>query len=106
MIFAGLSTACAADEQEPASGQFTNSKFLELDEGQQQWYFIGAFDAIGHAVHLQNEEQGRCVWQWLFDDYDVRKAAIVESMQRFPDHSPTSIIIAHLDKACGKLPRA
>jgi len=55
---------------------------------------------------MQNKAQGRCVWEWYFDDLEAKKAKLLDSMKRFPEHTPTSIMIAHLDRDCGKLPRA
>lgn len=102
MVLSSLSTACA-DDVDPS--QPTNTQFLKLSEGQQHWFLLGAFDSIGHAVSLQNEKQGYCIWEWYFNDLEKKKAVILKSMAKFPESSPTAVVIGHLDKACGKLPR-
>ena len=106
MFFANLSTACVAETKGAESEPPTNAEFLELTEDQRHWYFFGAFHAVGHTVHMQDKAQGRCVWEWYFDDLNVKIEKLLKSMQLYPDHSPTSIMIAHLERDCGKLPKA
>ena len=86
--------------------KLTNREFLEFTEGQRHWWYSGAFDALGHAVFIENEEKGKCVWNWLFSDYDKREALLMKSFRQYPDHAPTSIILALLRRDCGVFPKA
>jgi hypothetical protein len=78
-----------------------NSEFLKYTEGQRHWCFLGAFTSLGHVAFLEDQEKGKCVWNWLYDKDEDRKAFLLESFRKFPDHTPTSILIAVLRKDCG-----
>ncbi len=77
-----------------------NSEFLEFSEGQRHWWYSGAFMALGHVAFNKNEEKGQCVWKWLAAKYDERDALLMKSFKKFPDHTPTSIVIALLRQDC------
>ncbi len=66
----------------------------------------GAVDMAGHIAFLEDHDRGMCIWNWLADDVDAKKALIIRSMEKYPDHSPTGIIIALIERDCGKFPRA
>ncbi|MEW8026290.1 MAG: hypothetical protein AB2806_00925 [Candidatus Thiodiazotropha sp.] len=78
-----------------------NSDFLEFSKGQQDWWFLGAFTALGHAATLENKETGQCVLRWLYDEGEDRKGFLLKSFRTYPDHTPTAIVIAILRKDCG-----
>ena len=103
MFFASLSTACAAERKTPESGPPTNAEFLELSEGQQHWWYAGAVTSIGHVVFLHDKEKAQCVWDWFFDDPDSKKLLLERSFEKYPDHTPTSVILALLKRDCGEL---
>lgn len=78
-----------------------NSDFLKSTEAQRHWWYSGAYTALGHIAFLEDEEKGKCVWNWLFGDYEKKEALLMESFQKYPDHTPTSIVIALLRRDCG-----
>jgi len=78
-----------------------NSEFLEFTEGQQHWWYSGAYTALGHVAFLEDEEKGICVWNWLASDYKKREALLIKTFKKYPDHTPTSIVIALLRRSCG-----
>lgn len=80
-----------------------NSDFLKFSEGEQHWWYAGAFESIGHMVFLHDKQKADCVWRWLPTEPDKKKALLQQSFEQYPDHSPTSILIALLQKSCGKL---
>jgi len=83
-----------------------NSEFMELSEGQRHWWYAGAYTALGHIVSLDDDkEKTECVWNWFFKDPDIRKAQLVKSFKLYPDHAPTSIVIALLRLDCGVFPK-
>lgn len=81
----------------------TNSRFLQLSEQQQHFWLAGAFESIGHMVFLHEEEKARCVWNWLPSNPEKKKALLKKSFEKFPEHTPTSVLIALLKRDCGKL---
>ncbi|MBX3631263.1 MAG: hypothetical protein KF908_15435 [Nitrosomonas sp.] len=80
-----------------------NSDFLKFSEGEQHWWYAGAFESIGHMVFLHDKQKAQCVWRWLPTEPEKKKALLRQSFEQYPDHSPTSILIALLQKSCGKL---
>ncbi len=78
-----------------------NSDFLKFSDGQRHWWYLGAFTSLGHVVMLEDEEKGQCVLRWLFDEGGSRKVKLEETLMKYPDHSPTSIVIATLRRDCG-----
>jgi len=80
-----------------------NSEFMELSEGQRHWWYAGAIESIGHMVFLHDEEKAQCIWRWLPSDPEGKKALLIKSFKKYPDHSPTSILIALLKRECGSL---
>lgn len=83
------------------AGKVTNSKFLELTEAQQHWWFLGAFGALGHVAFIEDKEKGGCVWNWMYEDGRDGKKILLDAMKQFPEHTPTSILIATLRRDCG-----
>lgn len=84
---------------------YKSSQFLEFSEGQRDWFYNGAFMAIGHVVSTQDQQQGKCVWDWYFKNTANRIPLIEGAMKSYPDHSPTAIFIGLLEKDCGKFKR-
>lgn len=84
-----------------------NSEFLKFSEGQRHWWYLGTFTAFGHAVLLEDQEKGRCVLNWMYTekDHDKKKAYLEDIFAKYPDNSPTSIIIAVLRRDCGVFPK-
>lgn len=78
-----------------------NSEFLNFSEGQQHWWYSGAYTALGHIAFLESEEKGQCVWKWFFTNPKSREALLTKSFKKYPDHTPTSIVIALLRRDCG-----
>jgi hypothetical protein len=84
-----------------AHAQDTNAKFLQFSLSQRDWWYMGAFDALGHTVMLRNKTQGNCVYNWYFQNPESRKTLIETTMRKYPEHAPTAILIALLRKDCG-----
>lgn len=82
-----------------------NSEFLKLSEGQRHWWYSGAFTILGHVVVIDDDEKGKCVWNWLAADYERKEALLMKSFKKYPDHTPTSILIALLRRDCGVFPK-
>lgn len=81
----------------------TNADFLKWPEARQTWWVLSSVTMAGHVVRLRDEVKGECIWDWYLSDPDARFAAIQDTMRQYPDHLPTGIIIAWLEKHCGGL---
>jgi hypothetical protein len=78
-----------------------NSEFLKFSEGQRHWWYLGAFTSLGHVAMLEDKEKGQCVLRWLFDEGENRKSRLDATLAKYPDLTPTSIVIATLRRDCG-----
>lgn len=80
-----------------------NSDLLKLSEEQRRWWYAGAVTTVGHMVFLYDEEKAQCVWNWYFNDPERRNAQLLKSFQKYPDHTPSGVILALLKRECGDL---
>ncbi|MCF6354798.1 MAG: hypothetical protein L3J26_06800 [Candidatus Polarisedimenticolaceae bacterium] len=80
-----------------------NSEFLKFTKSQQHWWYAGAVESIGHLVFLHDEEKAQCIWNWLPSDPKRKKDLLIKSFRKYPDYTPTSILIALLKRDCGSL---
>ncbi|MCB1935504.1 MAG: hypothetical protein KDF59_06145 [Nitrosomonas sp.] len=79
-----------------------NSDFMKLSEGQRHWWYTGVYTILGHIVSLDNDETTtQCVWDWFFSEPEKREKQLENSFELYPDHAPTSIVIALLRRDCG-----
>ncbi len=78
-----------------------NSDFLKYSEGQRHWWYSGAYTVLGHVAFLEDEEKGKCVWNWLAADYENKEALLMKSFRMYPDHTPSGVVIALLRRDCG-----
>jgi len=85
------------------AGALKGSDFLKLPEVQQHWWYFGALQSITHMVYLHDEQKAMCVWNWMPTDTEKKKEQLKKSFEQFPDESPTSILIALLQRDCGEL---
>ena len=100
-VFIALGVILASVLVSPAQAdKLKNREFLTFSEGQRQWWYAGAFDALGHAAFVEDEAKGQCVWNWLAAHPD-REALLLDSFRQYPDHAPTSILLAVLRRDCG-----
>ena len=79
-----------------------NSWFLKNDEGQRIWWYMGAFTSLGHIVSQSDPKKADCIWNWSFKEPKEKQKLLEETMRKYPDHSPSGIILALLYKDCGK----
>jgi len=93
--------------QNTTAGEFTSAKVLEWPEASQNSLFQSSVTMIGF-VAAQTNTHGHiasCVsdWYWEGGQADPAKnEAIRSAMRRFPEYHPQMVILAVVEKACGK----
>lgn len=81
---------------------FNNQDFLDMPPLQQNLFLKGAMETLGQVAAFKNKETGQCVYDWYFSDkMSERNWLILESMKKYPDHTPTAILIALTQRTCG-----
>lgn len=98
LIFALASILMAGTAQ--AEG-LKNREFLERTDAERHWYYAGAFTSIGHMVFLHDKEKAQCVWNWWPTDTAKKEALLLETFRKYPDHTPTAVILVLLKRDCG-----
>lgn len=83
--------------------EFNSADFLKLSDGQKQWWYLGAIESIGQMVVQRDKQLAQCIWSWLPTEPDKKKDLLKRSFEMYPDHAPTSILMALLQRDCGKL---
>lgn len=76
---------------------------LRDSEQQRHWWFAGAIESIGHMAALHDPAKAECVWKWYADNPEGRKAQLKTSYEKYPSYTPTSVLLALLQRECGKL---
>lgn len=92
----------------PASAEsFTSADVLEWDEEQQAGYFQTSVTMIGIvATQVDGSEHiANCIDAWFggpVEGAEKRAARIREVMQGIPEYHPQAVILAVIEKECGK----
>ncbi len=76
--------------------------FLGKSEGQRVWWYMGAFAILGDLVEQTNKEQADCIWNWYFKEPEKKRMLIEETMRKFPEYAPPSVVLSLLYRDCGK----
>lgn len=54
------------------------------------------------VIATQNQPgQAKCIDEWATAKFDTSYEDVVSAMRKFPDHHPTTVIFALIQKACG-----
>ena len=93
--------------QNTSAGEFTSAKVLEWPEASQNSLFQSSVTMIGFVAAQTDAHShiARCIngWYWKESQADpARNEAIRSAMRRFPDYHPQMVILAVVEKACGK----
>lgn len=80
---------------------FNNRDFLAMSDVQKKFWLSGAIDTLGHVAAIKSKSHGKCVYDWYFKDTANKNGLILASMEKYPDHSPTTVLMALAKRACG-----
>ena len=84
---------------------FKNKDFLKMAPIQQKFWLSGAIDTLGHVAVLKNKTQSQCTYDWYYGDTANQNGIIMASIRKYPDHTPSAIVIVLAEKKCGKFVR-
>lgn len=88
--------------QEVWAEGFNNKDFLKMPPIRQKFWLNGAMDTLAHVASFKDKTIGQCVVDWYFGEkHAQRNGLIFASMEKYPDHTPTVIIVALTQRACG-----
>lgn len=68
---------------------------------------LSTIDTLGFVAGYKDKKQGKCVWDWYYGEKDLpKKRGLIEAyMRQYPDRSPSHILIAMTEQACGRYVR-
>ncbi|WP_334150764.1 hypothetical protein [Hyphomicrobium sp.] len=91
-----MSAAWAADD-------FKSSKFLTYSAEAQNSYIVTSVVMAGAIAGQNRPEQAKCIDRWMAENESAGFPTVKDAMSRFPEHHPSGVIIAVLEKACGSV---
>jgi len=94
-IVCSLSTASAADDK------FRSAEFLKWSDAERKSYIATSVLMAVVIAGDNNPEQNKCIKRWLADNDGAGFPTVKAAMARFPEHHPTGVVVAVLEKACG-----
>ena len=80
-----------------------SSEFLQHSDGQRAWWFTGAFETLAHSMSQIDKTKSDCIADWYFNAPEERRKELEDTMRKYPDHAPSAVVIALMQKHCGKL---
>jgi len=100
LALASLCTIVCA-QASSADEAFKSSKFLTYPAESQTSYINSSVLMAGLVAAQNSADQAKCIGDWSGKHLSGGYQPVIAAMQRFPDHHPTGVIIAVLQKACG-----
>jgi len=88
-----------------AADTFNAKWLLEQSEGTQNFFIQTAISTAGSIAGQAHPEIEACMDKWFPPIQSVREERyqeVIRYMRKFPDHSPTAVVIATIQKNCGK----
>lgn len=82
---------------------FKSSKFLTYAPEAQKSYIITSVVMAGIIAGQNKPDQSTCIDRWMADHEAAGFSSVKDAMSRFPDHHPSGVIVAVLEKACGSV---
>jgi hypothetical protein len=80
---------------------FKSKEFLEYSESSRSNYIVIATGMAGLIAGQNRPEQSQCIDQWVRENRRQGYQSAISAMRKFPDHHPSAVLIAVLQKACG-----
>ena len=88
-----------------AMAEFTAKKFLSWEKSAQESYLQISIGMAGVVTTQTHTKMAGCIDNWYFKDDETksrRNKTIIETMAKYPDHHPSGIVAASIERACGK----
>lgn len=86
-----------------AEEAFKSSKFLTYPADTQKSYIITSVVMAGIISGQNKPDQSKCIDSWMGENEPIGFSSVKEVMARYPNHHPSGVIVAVLEKACGSV---
>lgn len=104
MLAACLTFFCTpihAEEQEQTD-IFKSSEFLKWERQNQEFYIHTSVGMAGLIVGQTSKKQSKCIDDWYFKAEQASVDYILDVMRQHSEFHPRGIILAVMEKKCGK----
>lgn len=80
---------------------YKSKEFLEYSGSERGNYIVIAAGMAGLIAGQNRPEQSRCIDRWVHENRQQGYQSVISAMRKFPNHHPSAVLIAVLQKACG-----
>ena len=103
ILSAVMAVSAGAEAQAEPSEQM--KKFLGWNEEAQHAHVGNSILMIAVVASQTAPQIAMCLDEWYGNAKEERQAEAVDVMRELPQYTPESVILAVVEKACGKFPR-
>ena len=104
LAIASLCTiVCTQAGSAVADDKFKSAEFLKWSQEERKSYIFTSVVMAGVIAGQNKPEQAKCIDQWMADYEPAGFPSVKDAMSRFPEHHPSGVIVAVLEKACGSV---
>lgn len=89
--------------QNSSAETFKSADFLKWSAKNQSFYFRTSVGMAGLVAGRNDPRQGKCIDGWYFANQEKANKQIVGVMKKHPGFHPRGVILALIEKQCGKL---
>lgn len=103
LLYAGVFLmACHGTQAAEGKEGFRAKHFLEMKDEQKKLWLHGAMNAFAHMAASKDHAAGKCVHDWYFsEDINYKDGVILATMRKYPEVTPTAVLLALTEKSCG-----
>lgn len=87
--------------QQAFAESFKNSDFLELKENEKKYWILASIETIWQVQTHKNKVIAQCIADWYYKDVANKNGLLIGYAEKYPDHTPTTVLVTLLEKACG-----
>lgn len=98
----GMALCLAIHPQNASAEIFKSSEFLGWERKNQEFYIRTSIGMASLIVGQTDKAQAKCVDDWYVGDETKANDYILDVMRKHPEYHPRGIILAVLEKKCGK----
>jgi hypothetical protein len=100
LAIASLCTIVCA-QAHSADDKFKSAEFLTWSDAERKSYIATSVLMAVVIAGGNSPEQENCIKRWSADNDGAGYPTVKAAMVRFPEHHPTGVVVAVLEKACG-----
>lgn len=81
---------------------FKSSEFLAWKQESQEFYIRTSVGMAGFIAAQNDKKHADCLESWYLEDEKKSNDFIFDVMGKYPEYHPRGVIVAVLEKQCGK----